>query len=255
MSALCRSKPTSSTLAAFPSSVFLNVSFTSCIRHPPTSISSISFSSSISSPSAGFVGSSLFKFHLSALPISAIFLVILSYAPPICLSPWICCIAPCFYHSQWSSLLLQPSPPTNSSYPPRDLFTSLSYALYASLHRCFSCSDLAPSIFHFASFLSLIFLTFCLLFMVCSAFSTCANFLCGISVHHQDLVVLFLWIFYISLHFKHVFHFSVISPPNLFTSQLTCVKPHPCFLLLVRLCSEWGQYLIMVGQFACLNEP
>ena len=65
MSALCRSRSTSSTLAAFPSSVFLNVSFTSCIRHPPTSISSISFSSSISSPSAGFVGSSLFKFHLS----------------------------------------------------------------------------------------------------------------------------------------------------------------------------------------------
>ena len=36
-------------------------------------------------------------------------------------------------------------------------FTSLSFALYSSIHCCFSRSDLAPSIFSFTSFLSFIF--------------------------------------------------------------------------------------------------
>ena len=62
------------------------------------------------------------------------------------------------YLSQQPFLLLQPSSLTNfyqSSLVLR--FTSLFFALYFPLHLCFSRSDLAPSIFNFASFLSLIF--------------------------------------------------------------------------------------------------
>ena len=62
------------------------------------------------------------------------------------------------YLSQQPFLLLQPSSLTNfyqSSLVLR--FTSLFFALYFPLHLCFSRSDLAPSIFNFASLLSFIF--------------------------------------------------------------------------------------------------
>ena len=40
----------------------------------------------------------------------------------------------------------------------------------------------------------------------------------------------------ISWRFKPVLHFNVIPPPDLFTSQLTYVKPYLCFLLPMHHC-------------------
>ena len=64
MSALNNSGHSSSTLAAFPGFVLFNASLTSCYRHLPRSISSISSNATISSSSTGFVGSSLLNISL-----------------------------------------------------------------------------------------------------------------------------------------------------------------------------------------------
>ena len=90
----------------------------------------------------------------------------MSWAPPVCLLhllfassvprllSWLCCIAPCFYHPE------QPFPLSSNQFllsSPALCFTSFSFALYSSLHRCFSRSVHAPSILSVASFPSWIF--------------------------------------------------------------------------------------------------
>ena len=56
------------------------------------------------------------------------------------------------------------------------------------------------------------------------------------SLYVTKILLCFLWIFYILYRCKPVLHLNVISPPDLFTLQLTHVKSHTCFLLPMRLC-------------------
>ena len=135
MSALNSSGPTSPTPVAFPGFVPLSASLTSCNCHLPKSL--------LSHPlPRDSVCHACLIFHQSALAI-------------LWLLSWLCCIVPCFYY-QWHFLLLQPCSLSNSSYPTLHSFSPPCSSHY-TLFLCLSRSDLAPSIFSFASFLSLIF--------------------------------------------------------------------------------------------------
>ena len=115
-------------------------------------------------------------------------------------------------------------------------FTSFSLPLYSSLYRCSSPSNLAPSILSFASFPSWIVpQVLSPVHGLLSFFDLPITFSAA-SLYVTKILSCFLWIFYISYRCKPVLHFNVISPPDLFTLQLTHVKSHTCFLLPMRLC-------------------
>ena len=154
-SALNTSGHTSSTPAAFLGFVLFNASLNSCNRHLPSSISSIYSDSTISSSSKGFVGSSLFNIslkcstHICSLSrVSVLSTPCLSFTPisRFRLSPFIDLVM------LYSSLFLPFSAAFSavaalfsnqfllSSLALR--FTSLFFALYSSLHLCFSRSSL-----------------------------------------------------------------------------------------------------------------
>ena len=117
---------------------------------------------------------------------------------PAVLVPPILKVPSCFYHSQLPFLLL-PSPPNNSSHPPRHSvslpylthYTPLSIAvlIFPIMRPLFPVLPLSSPEF-FPRFVSCPRLV--------QLFEPSNNFFCGISVRtHQDLVMLFLWIFYI----------------------------------------------------------
>ena len=94
---------------------------TSRICHLPRSMSLISSSSSSPSSSTGFIGTSLFsislKYSTHLCSLSPTSVLSTPCFPSYCLT-YSKYIAPCCYHVQWPFLLLQPSLPSNSSYPP-----------------------------------------------------------------------------------------------------------------------------------------
>ena len=146
---------------------------------------------------------------------------------------WLCCIAPCFHHSKQSFLLLQPSPPTNSSYPPKHS-VSLPYLshyiplpiavlIVPILHPLFLVLPLSSTEFFsnvwspihgllYFFDLPISFFVACLYVTKILSCSSCGSFISPISSN---------------LFFTSVLYLLLMS---------LLLSPHPCFLLPMGLC-------------------